>query len=45
MNNKEEFYLNMDIQDLTDAGAFISKEIWEEYIIKHDNNSIRIINK
>lgn len=27
----------MDLQDVSEAGAFISKEVWDKYIIKEDD--------
>jgi len=42
VNSKEEFWLQMDIKDASESGAFIPKEIWEEYIIKKDNTKIQI---
>lgn len=34
VGSKKEFWLEMDIKDLEEAGAFISKEIWDEFILK-----------
>ena len=45
VNNKEDFWLQMDTRDLTEAGAFIPKEIWENYIIKQKHDKLRIIQK
>ena len=33
MSNKEEFWLQMDLRDLEEAGAFVPKEIWDEFIL------------
>lgn len=37
MGSKREFWLEMDIRDLEEAGAFISKDIWDSFIIKKQN--------
>ena len=42
VENKEDFWLKMDLQDLGEAGAFIPKEIWDKYILKEDNTKIKI---
>ena len=34
VSNKEEFWLQMDLRDLEEAGAFVPKEIWDEFILK-----------
>lgn len=43
VESKEEFWLGMDVQDLSEAGAFVPKEIWDDYIIKKDPNRIEFI--
>jgi len=42
VKDKEDFWLKMDIKDLSEAGAFIPKEIWDSYILKEDNTKIKI---
>ena len=42
VQSKEEYWMHMDVKDLTEAGAFVPKEIWDEYIIKKDNSKIRM---
>ncbi len=34
MSSKEDFWLNMDLVDLEQAGAFVPREIWDEFILK-----------
>ncbi len=36
VNNKEEFWLQMDIKDASEAGAFVPTEVWKKYIVKED---------
>jgi len=37
VNSKEEFWLEMDLQDTETAGAFIPAEVWEKFILKPSN--------
>jgi hypothetical protein len=34
VESKEDFWLNMDCQDISEAGAFVPREIWDKYILK-----------
>jgi len=34
VSSKREFWMEMDIKDLEESGAFISKEIWDNFILK-----------
>ncbi len=40
VSSKQEFWYEMDLQDIESAGAFIGKEMWDKYIIK--NNKLRV---
>jgi hypothetical protein len=34
VSSKEEFWYGFDLEDLSNAGAFIDKEIWDKYILE-----------
>ena len=34
MNEKEEFYVNLNIEDITDAGYMHTKIVWKDFEIK-----------
>lgn len=34
VSSKDEFYYQMDLQDIEDAGAFIEKHVWDNYILE-----------
>lgn len=33
VQSKEEFWIGMDLDDLSTAGAFIDKNIWDKFIV------------
>lgn len=42
VQSKEEFWLGMDTEDLSQAGAFVPREIWDNFILKQDKTKITI---
>ena len=40
MGSKEEFFFQMDLHDLENAGAFIEADIWDKFIIKASKNVV-----
>jgi hypothetical protein len=42
VNDKEEYWMGMDLKDLESAGAFIEREVWDKFILKAGKSKIQI---
>lgn len=40
MQSRQEFWFEWDMLDLENAGAFVSREIWDKFIIKKKSTGV-----
>lgn len=40
MNDKDDYWYRMDLEDLNSAGAFVEKDIWDKFVVKSQDKVV-----